>query len=85
MTGSLGMMPIGGYSNGEALDAALCEVRKAYRLLWLSQRRVFDICETIRDGIGVAFWTVGYHFDRPPHWQQAVQEVDVGYVANEQY
>ncbi len=47
------------------LETALCEVRKAYRLLWLFQRRVFDICETIRDNFGVKFYCVGYHFDRP--------------------
>ncbi len=47
------------------LETALCEVRKAYRLLWLFQRRVLDICETIRDSFGVVFYYVGYHFDKP--------------------
>ena len=51
----------------KALDEALCDVRKAYRLVWLYQRRVLDIAKVVADefdGHEFRWWSPAW-FDPP--------------------
>jgi hypothetical protein len=50
------------------LVRALTDVRKAYRLIWLYQRRVVDIIRLISESLGYRFWRweTEYHIGRMP-------------------
>lgn len=51
----------------DGLHAALCDVRKAYRLIWLYQRRVLDIAKVVSEEFGqheFRWWSPQY-FDPP--------------------
>jgi len=49
----------------KGIDSALEDVRKAYRLLWLYQRRVFDICQEIGRQFEASFYYTNYYGGRP--------------------
>jgi hypothetical protein len=51
----------------EEIEKALVDVRKAYRLIYLYQRRVLDICRTISKELGLRSHSVRYWFERPAH------------------
>ena len=49
------------------VNSALEDVRKAYRLLWLYQRRIFDICQEIgKQFKETEFYHTHYYYGGPP-------------------
>ncbi len=52
-------------SNSDELKKALLDVRKAFRLLFLYQRRVLDLAMTFANEMSLRPYCVGYGFNRP--------------------
>lgn len=52
-------------SDSDQLENALLDVRKAYRLLFLYQRRILDLALTFANEMNLRPYCVGYGFNRP--------------------